>query len=514
MFETAELGRSITKKEFEARVQDLRTELLGIQQELRNCDFPVVVVMAGVDGAGKGTTVNLLNEWMDSRWIDNNAYTRHSDEESERPPYWRYWRDLPPKGKLGVFLSSWYSAPFIDHAYGKIDKPEYDERLDRIKAFEKTLADDGALILKFWMHLGKDAQKKRLKKLEKDEFQSWRVTESDWKHWRMYDKFVDAAERLIMRTSKGHAPWSIVEGVDTRYASLTVAEQIKDSIVRHMELRKTQKEALAQLKKKQAAAAKAKPAKKKTDRDAPVESLPYPTVLSRLDMSNKLEKEEYKTQLKALQGRLNKLARKASDKGVSTVLVFEGSDAAGKGGNIRRITSALDARSYSVLPFAAPNDEERAHHYLWRFWRHMSRAGRMTIFDRSWYGRVLVERCEGFAREDEWRRAFAEVNDFEDQIVDHGTVLLKFWIHIDPDEQLARFKAREVTPWKQWKLTDEDWRNREKWAEYEEAVNDLVEKTSTSNAPWTLVEGNDKKYARIKVLTTVCEALEKRLKKK
>ncbi|SCA57352.1 UDP-galactose-lipid carrier transferase [Candidatus Terasakiella magnetica] len=512
MFETAELGRSISKKEFEAEVQDLRTELLGIQQDLRQCDFPVVIVMAGVDGAGKGTTVNSLNEWMDSRWIDNNAYVRHSDEESERPPYWRYWRDLPPKGKLGIFLSSWYSSPLLDNVYGTITKAEYDEKLDRIKAFEKTLADDGALILKFWMHLGKDEQKKRLKKLEKDELQSWRVNESDWNHWRLYDQFIDSAERLIMRTSKGHAPWSIVEGVDPRYASLTVAKQIRDAIVRHIELRKTQKEALAQLKAKQASEPEVDAGK--ANKDAPVEPLPYPTVLSSLDMSQKAEKAAYKTELKALQGRLNMLSRKASERGVSTVLVFEGSDAAGKGGNIRRITTALDARSYKVLPFAAPNDDERAHHYLWRFWRHMSRAGRMTIFDRSWYGRVLVERCEGFAREDEWRRAYGEIVDFEDQIVDHGTVLLKFWIHIDPDEQLARFKAREVTPWKQWKLTDEDWRNREKWALYEEAVNDLVEKTSTSNAPWTLVEGNDKKFARLKVLRSVCDALEARLAKK
>ncbi len=512
MFETAELGRSIPKKEFEEQVESLRTELLAIQQDLRKCDFPVIIVMAGVDGAGKGATVNLLNEWMDSRWIDNNAYVRHSDEESERPRYWRYWRDLPAKGKIGIFLSSWYSSPFLDHVYDKIGKAEYDERLDRIKAFEKTLADDGALILKFWMHLGKDAQKKRLKKLEKNELQAWQVNESDWEHWRMYDKFIDSAERLIMRTSKGHAPWSIVEGADSRYRSLTVAQQIRDAIVRHAALRTSQKEALVQLAKK--AQTSKKTPEKKINKDAPVETLPYPTVLSRLDMSLTVEKETYKTELKSLQGRLSQLARKATERGVSTILVFEGSDAAGKGGNIRRIISALDARSYKVLPFAAPNDEERAHHYLWRFWRHMSRAGRLTIFDRSWYGRVLVERCEGFAREDEWRRAYGEIVDFEDQIVDHGTVLLKFWIHIDPDEQLARFKAREVTPWKQWKLTDEDWRNREKWAQYEEAVNDLVEKTSTSNAPWTLVEGNDKKYARLKVLRTVCDALEARLKDK
>lgn len=508
MFETAELGRTMAKKDYEAKVETLRIDLLNLQQELRQCDFPVIVAMAGVDGAGKDGTVNLLNEWMDSRWIDNNAYIRHSDEEAERPKYWRYWRDLPAKGKVGIFLSSWYSSPLLDCVYENIDKAEYDEQLERIKTFEKTLADDGALILKFWMHLGKDAQKKRLKKLEKDELESWRVTKTHWKHWGLYDKFIDAAERLIMRTSKGHAPWSIVEGADPRYRAITVAEQIRDAIRSHIDKRKSEAQAAAQLKLKQSASEPEAP----VDRDAPVQTVQHPTVLSMLDVSATVAKETYKTELKALQGRLNQLAHRASDLGVSTVLVFEGSDAAGKGGNIRRITAALDARSCKVLPFAAPNDEERAHHYLWRFWRHMSRAGRFTIFDRSWYGRVLVERVEGFAKEDEWRRAYAEINDFEDQIIDHGSVLLKFWIHIDPDEQLARFKAREVIPWKQWKLTDEDWRNREKWAQYEEAVHEMVEKTSTSIAPWTLIEGNDKKFARLKVLRTVCEALETRLK--
>lgn len=330
MFETAELGRSISKAEYEERVETLRIQLLEIQQDLRECDFPVIIVMAGVDGAGKGTTVNLLNEWMDSRWIDNNAYMRHSDEETERPRYWRYWRDLPPKGKIGIFLSSWYSSPFIDRAYGHIDEADYDERLDRIKIFEKTLADDGALILKFWMHLGKDAQKKRLKKLEKNELQKWRVTKTDWKHWEMYDKFTEAAERLIMRTSKGHAPWSIVEGEDNKYASLTVAEQIRDAIQRHSAQRQSAKAAQAALAQK--TKADKKTTKKKIDKDAPVRELPYPTVLSCLDMTKKIEKEEYKKELKSLQGRLNKLARKAIDRGVSTVLVFEGSDAAGKGG--------------------------------------------------------------------------------------------------------------------------------------------------------------------------------------
>ncbi|MGD8933861.1 MAG: polyphosphate kinase, partial [Gammaproteobacteria bacterium] len=236
------------------------------------------------------------------------------------------------------------------------------------------------------------------------------------------------------------------------------------------------------------------------------------TVLDVMDMSLSLPKKEYRQQLQSYQARLNQLHRNALKKGMSTILVFEGPDAAGKGGAIRRVTAALDARHYQVFPIAAPTDEERAHHYLWRFWRHLSRAGKITIFDRSWYGRVLVERIEGFAQEDEWRRAYSEINSFEEMLTDSGILLMKYWIHVTKDEQLNRFKERETTPHKQWKLTEEDWRNREKWDEYEHAVNDIVERTSTTAAPWTLIEGNDKRYARVKVIKTLCEQMELALK--
>jgi polyphosphate kinase 2 (PPK2 family) len=237
------------------------------------------------------------------------------------------------------------------------------------------------------------------------------------------------------------------------------------------------------------------------------------TVLSMLDMQQTISKSNYQKELIQLQGKLNQLHREAAEKKTSILMLFEGPDAAGKGGAIRRMTAAMEARNYKVLPFAAPTDEERAQHYLWRFWRHLSRAGRVTVFDRSWYGRVLVERVEGFASEAEWQRAYAEINDFEQQLTEHGIILLKFWVHISKDEQLARFKAREETPHKRWKLTDEDWRNREKWEDYENAAHEMVQRTSTLNAPWTLIEGNDKKFARIKVLRVACEAIEKALKK-
>jgi len=517
MFRTAELGQKIPKSEYKLREPVLRQELLEIQQDLYQCGaFPVIIVFAGVDGAGKGETVNLLNAWMDPRWIVTRAYDDPSDEERERPEYWRFWRDLPPKGRIGLFLSAWYSRPLLDRVYDKDTEAAFDERLDRVLAFEKALADDGALILKFWMHLSKDAQKRRLKKLEKDPLTNWRVTQRDWDHWHIYDRFESAAERAIMRTSTGSASWAIVEGEDPSYRSLTVGMIVRDEIRKRIDeisKKKMLQEELAQL---ATPVVEPSPLPETAEDTPPVDVASAPlrvaTVLSRLDMSLALAKSDYKRQLQEQQARLNLLHRKALKKYTSTIVVYEGPDAAGKGGSIRRLTAALDARHYQVIPIAAPTDEERAQHYLWRFWRHMSRAGRITLFDRSWYGRVLVERVEGFAMEEEWRRAYSEINEFEQQLTRHGTVLLKCWIHITKDEQFKRFKERETIPHKQWKLTEEDWRNREKWDAYEMAANDLVEHTSTNAAPWVIVEGNDKAYARVKVITTLCDRLEAALK--
>ena len=513
MFRTAELGQKISKSEYNQREPLLRQALLEAQANLRvNSDFPVIILFAGVDGGGKGDTVNILNEWMDPRWLITRAYDEPSDEERDRPEYWRFWRDLPPKGHIGLFLSSWYSQPILRRVHDKDSQAIFDDRLDRILAFEKALADDGALILKFWMHLSHDEQKRRLKKLEKDSLTSWRVTQQDWDHWHIYDRFEAAAERTIMRTSTGTAPWTIIEGVDPNYRSLTVGSIIRDEITRHIEnvhKKKLLLEAQRKIDKMEKQQAAAATSTGEGDESAGVIApLTGTTILSSLDMSLHLTKPEYKKQLKQCQARLNQLHRKALKKKLSTILLFEGPDAAGKGGAIRRVTTALDARHYRVLPIAAPTDEEQAQHYLWRFWRHLSRAGRINIFDRSWYGRVLVERVEGFASEAEWKRAFAEINEFEEELTDHGILLLKYWVHISKDEQLARFKLREETPHKRWKLTEEDWRNRERWDDYNWAVNDIVEHTSTHSAPWVLVEGNDKRYSRIKVISTFCDRLE------
>lgn len=487
MFETAELGAKISREEFDGAAEPLRLELLALQEKLREADFPVLILFAGVDGAGKSESVNLINEWLDPHWIVTRAYDEPSQEEQERPFFWRYWRGLPRKGQIGLFLSGWYSQAVLDRVYRRSDMGEFDRRLDQNKAFERLLADDGALILKFWMHLDKKSQKKRLEAFEADPLQSWRVKKSDWKNWRRYGKFVEAAEHAIRRTDVSHASWTIVEGGDHRYRSLTVLRRLRDALAARLA---------------QPEPRKAKPAKTKILRDS---------VLSGLDLSKSLADGEYETALTEARADLAVLAREAQSRGISSVALFEGWDAAGKGGAIRRVTSSLDARRYQVIPIAAPTDEEKAQHYLWRFWRHLPRAGHMLIYDRSWYGRVLVERVEGFASPAEWQRAYAEINNFEDQLLHHGMVLAKFWLHISPQEQYRRFEQRDAVAYKKWKLTDEDWRNRAKWDAYEAAVHEMVERTSSQAAPWTLIEGNDKNFARVKILRSLCDRYRHRL---
>lgn len=502
MFDTAELDRKVSKEDYAEKAAPLRQELLATQIALKKAPFPVIVLFGGVDGAGKSETINLLHEWLDPRWLTARAYGKPTEEVAQRPTFWRYWRDLPKHGQIGFFLSAWYSDPILGQVRGESTEAEYDKALDQIMAFEKGLADDGALIVKFWMHLGKDAQKQRLQQLEEDPLTRWRVKEEDWKNWENYDAFASAAEHAITRTSRGIAPWHIVEGADERYRSLSVAGTLLERIKRHM-----QREKISEKKKS-----------KSSDSDGGVAELSYNptpevTILSQLDMSLDIPKPEYAERLEELQGRLDRLSREAQDAGISTVLVFEGWDAAGKGGAIRRIIPGLDSRLSQVIPIMAPTAEEHSYHYLWRFWRHIPLAGRVTIFDRSWYGRVLVERVEGFATEEEWMRAYAEINDFEAQLVRNRTVICKFWMNITKEEQGKRFEKRQKLPHKQWKLTEEDWRNREKWDEYETAVNEMVERTNPSKARWTLVEANNKRFARIKVLETICEGLEAELAK-
>ncbi|MCY1416447.1 Polyphosphate:AMP phosphotransferase [compost metagenome] len=449
----------------------------------------MLILINGIEGAGKGETVKLLNEWMDPRLINVESFLRPSDEELARPSQWRFWRRLPPKGKIGIFFGNWYSQMLHARVEGDIKDAKLEQAIFAVEGLERMLCDEGALLFKFWFHLSKKQLRERLKALEKDPRRSWQLNPLDWKQSEVYDRFVHYGERVLRRTSRDYAPWYVIEGSDERYRSLAAGRILLEGL-----------QAALRLKDRPRLQPHAAPL---------VSSLDNRGLLDSLDLSLVLDKDEYKEQLATEQARLNGLMRDKRMRGHALMVVFEGNDAAGKGGAIRRVTAALDPRQYHIVPIAAPSEEERAQPYLWRFWRHVPGRGRFTIFDRSWYGRVLVERVEGFCSQADWLRAYSEINDFEEQLHDHGIVVVKFWLSIDKDTQMQRFKERESIAFKRYKITDEDWRNRDKWDLYVDAVGDMVDRTSSEIAPWTLVEANDKRYARVKVLRTINEALEK-----
>jgi len=497
MFEAAELGHKISKQEFNEEAPQLHTRLLEVQRVLAETDIPVIIIVSGVEGAGKGTVVNRLNEWLDSRGIETNAFWDETDEERERPPYWRFWRSLPARGSIGIMFGSWYTKSIIDHVYGKSNEQEYQRQLQRIANFEHMLTEDNALIVKFWFHMSRKDQEKKLKKEAKDKKNKGKITPLLKKFSKRYDEFSRISERAIRMTDHGGSPWHLVESVDKRYRDLTVGRTLLSAIEQRLE-KYHQELTNAQNGNVVFASTSNGNNKKKS-------------IVDSVDLDLALSASDYRQLLAKYQGKLNKLTWQAHAKKISSIAVFEGWDAAGKGGAIRRSTAAIDARLYKVISIASPTDEEKAQHYLWRFWRHVPRAGYVSFYDRSWYGRVLVERVENFAREEEWKRSYIEINNFEEQLCEHGIILSKFWVHLGKDEQLRRFKEREITPWKVHKITDEDWRNREKWDDYKVAINDMVSRTSTECAPWTIVSGNDKKNARIEILKTMCTGLEKAL---
>jgi polyphosphate:AMP phosphotransferase len=488
MLKAAQLGRSLSKEQYDAVLPGLRAALLDAQSRLRAAGFSVVVLVNGVDAGGKSETVNVLHEWLDARYLVTQSYTKPSEEERAHPDFWRYWMWLPPAGRIGIFSGSWYMGPIVERVYGKIDDRQLRQHTARINAFERTLADGGTLFVKLWFHIGKKAQRRRLKELESDKVTRYRVTKQDWKNHERYDAFVKVAEQVIGQTGTSLAPWHVVDAEDPHYRNVTAARLILDALEARLAVRRS-----------------VQPGSRLPPIGDP------DTLLDRLDLTQTLAKPEAEAAVLRLQARLNQLVRRLQKREKSAILVFEGPDAAGKGGAIRRITWALDARSYRVIPIAAPTEEERAHHYLWRFWRHLPRRGRLTIFDRSWYGRVLVERVEGFASEPDWQRAYEEINEFERELQRSGVILIKFWLHISPDEQLRRFEERRHNPAKRYKITAEDYRNREQANQYEAAAAEMLARCSPPEAPFTLVEANDKRFARVKVLQAVCDQLEKAL---
>jgi polyphosphate:AMP phosphotransferase len=447
VFEAAELGQKVGKAEYAEQVPALRVELVRHQMQFRTASFSMVVVLAGDDRPGCNEVLNLLHEWLDPRFLQANAFGEPTQEESERPPFWRYWRALPENGRIGVFLGGWATEGMARRVRKDLDGEGLRRWSDHVCRFEKALVDDGTVVLKVWLHLPRDEWKDRAKDARKDGKKGRRPDDPDAVIFEDYDKGIELAESVLQQTSSGEAPWILVESTDDRSRNLTVARAVLKALSKRL------------------ASADADVAQRTIEIARPgVEATR--TVLDTVDLTRKLTDEEFDREMAEAHERTERLTLEALKAGISSVLVFEGWDAAGKGGAVRALAGAMDATLYRVVPIAAPNEEERAHHWLWRFWRHLPRRGRMTIFDRSWYGRVLVERVEGLTFAPDWMRAYSEIRDFEEQLLEAGTVLCKFWMHIDKDEQLRRFKRREETPFKQFKITEEDYRNREKRRAY------------------------------------------------
>ncbi len=494
MLDTTAGSNEVAKERYDAAVPRMRVDLINAQFDLQSENFSVLINLAGDDRQGCEEVVDLLREWMDGRYIDTHFFGRPSDEESEHPYFWRYWRALPSRGRIGLFFGDFAWHLIEARIHGDFDANAFDIYLEHVKRFYAALVADGMSVLNLWLHLPKKELKKRLKKSKKKPAEEWQVHEVDWEILADYDKTISICDEAMVRTSSDDCSWHVIESTDERYRNLTVAQIILDAITDRLN-----------------GESPAPKIQSKDDSGGAAATDARRGVLNSVDLSLALEKDDYKKMLNRYQRKLNKLSLQAHKKGLSSVVVFEGWDAAGKGGIIRRMTAAISARDVRVVPIASPTEEEQAYHYMWRFWRQLPKAGRMLVFDRSWYGRVLVERVEGFASREEWNRAYDEIVDFEAQLVRHGILVRKFWLHIDPDEQLARFKAREQTPYKKYKITEEDYRNREKWDDYVIAVGEMVVRTSTEHAPWILVPANDKPWARVAVLKEVCKGLEEML---
>ncbi len=344
-------------------------------------------------------------------------------------------------------------------------------------------------MVKLFLQIPRAEQKRRLGRLSAKKDTKWRVSAKDRIQLKKRKTCEQVYDRILEATNTGCVPWHIIDAADKRYALLQALHILTNQINQAVENAKIPSEIL--------------------HRDYPLLRMP---LLSEVPLDQEMTKEEYKIRLKALQKKLKKLHNRIYRMRIPVVIAYEGWDAAGKGGNIKRLSGALDPRGFEVHPIASPEPHEKARHYLWRFYHRLPKDGHIAIFDRSWYGRVMVERLEGFCSDNDWKRAYNEINEFEQELSDWGAVVIKFWVHIDKETQLARFTEREHTPGKQWKITEEDWRNRKKWDAYEQAVNEMIARTSTEYAPWFIIQSNNKYYARIQAIEHVIREIEKRIR--
>ncbi len=476
-------------EEMDSRLKAARAELNARQMKIKEKKLPVLVLLDGWGGAGKGSVLGKVIKNLDPRFYKTEVLAKPTEEEKRRPFLYRYFIRIPEAGKFSFFDGSWMAETTAGVLNGKVGDKEYHDHLTSICRFERTLSDNGYLVLKFFFHISRKEQKERLDALEKDKDSAWRVEKADRWQNKHYNKCLDVFDSYIEATNQFTAPWNFIDSKNRKWAEL----QMTEIMVKSIDI------ALQNV---------GRPAQVLQNTFA----LKQQPLLSEITLADKtISDEEYDAELKKLQGRLSELHNRIYRKKVPVIIAYEGWDAAGKGGNIKRLTAALDPRGFEVQPIASPEPAEKNRHYLWRFWRRLPKDGHIAIFDRTWYGRVMVERLEGFCSENDWQRAYNEINEFEKELDNWGAVIVKFWVQIDKDTQLQRFTDRKNTPEKQWKITDEDWRNREKWDQYEVAVNEMIQKTSTRFAPWHVLESNDKHYARIKALKIVIEEIEKRL---
>ena len=498
MLREVDLNKNLTKNEYKEMMDKLAPKFAALQREARAKGLPVMVVFEGWGASGKGTMISRLIQPLDPRGFKVFTIQAENEEEHMHPFLWRFWTKTPAKGRMHIFDRSWYRRVITEQMDAPMDQKRLDAAYHQILSFEEQLSADGTLIIKFFLHISADEQEKRLKKLERSSETKWRVTKADWKHFKQYKAYLPMDDHRLEQTDMSWAPWHVIEATDREYAAVKVMTIVAGMIEERLN-EENAKESRSHL------------AERAQEELPGTEETMRTTVLDGVDVSLTMTKEDYKKRLSVLQKELTRLQNEMYLKRIPVVVALEGWDAAGKGGAIKRLTEPLDPRGYEVVPTAAPNDIEKAHHYLWRFWRAMPKDGHMTIFDRTWYGRVMVERIEGFCSQAEWRRAYREINQMEQNLTDHGVIVLKFWLQIDKDEQERRFNERMEDPEKQWKITDEDWRNREKWDAYVKAVDEMILRTSTTYAPWTIVEADSKYYARIKILETVVRALKNRI---
>lgn len=481
-----------TDEELGERLEKARTALAARQMMIKEKKLPVLVIMDGWGAAGKGSVLGKVIRNLDPRFFKCETLTAPTDEEKRKPFLYRYFVRIPKEGAIAFFDGSWMGEVTSMYLHDKISEKKYKSHLTSIKRFERQLNDNGYLVVKFFFHIDEKTQRKRLKELESDTYTKWRVTDKDKWQNKHYDKCMDVYDEYIEATNQFVAPWYFIDSTNKKWSELQMTEILIASIDTAIANASTEQKA---------------PLLQNT---FPMKEVPK---LSEVDLSKTISEEDYKKELDKLQDKLSELHNELYHKKIPVIIAYEGWDAAGKGGNIKRVAGALDPRGYEVHPIASPEPAEKARHYLWRFWNRLPKDGHIAIFDRTWYGRVMVERIEGFCTENDWQRAYNEINEFEKELDDWNAVIIKFWVHIDKDTQLARFTDRQNTPEKQWKITDEDWRNREKWDQYEEAIDEMMAKTSTKFAPWHILESNDKKYARIKALKIIIKAIEDKLEK-